>query len=456
MARSSANVLSQAQGQALAVASRVVPLVLAAWLCGSESVWAQFIRQGEKLVGDGAVGAAGQGTSVALSADGNTAIVGGAPSCTSPIVVTSCGAGLLGGDGAAWVFTRNNGKWAQQGEKLIGAGALGPAGQGTSVAISADGNTAIVGGPTDNSSEWLIPSSNRELLDSLGAAWIFTRTNGEWTQQGEKLIGTGVRARKWPRPGGVILTIGPLVPNSSSQGISVALSADGNTALVGGVDDSGNGTAWLFTRTGGTWAQEGQRLVVAGGGLGRGNSVALSADGSTAILSSLRTIAPPYHCGPAAWVFVRSDGKWNPQGEKLVGTGDELCFPYSVALSASGDTAILAGFQGISTFIRRNEVWSQQGEKVAVEGFVKGVSISSDGSTFVVGVDGPQRAAAVFARRDGVWVQEGGKLVGRGGLGYGVSVALSGDGTTALLGESEDDDPIGGAWVFIRNSADSK
>ena len=215
---------------------------------------------------------------------------------------------------------------------------------------------------------------------------------------------------------------------------------------------------WIFTRAGGKWAQEGQRLVVAdGAGLGRGNSVALSADGNTAILGSLRSTSDLNRYGPAALVFVRSDGKWIQQGEKLVGTGDEFCGDrYSVALSANGDAAILAGFQGISTFIRRNEVWSQQGEKVAVEGFVKGVSISSDGSTFVVGVDGPQRAAAVFARRDGVWVQEGGKLVGRGGLGYGVSVALSGDGTTALLGESEDDDPIGGAWVFIRNSADSK
>ena len=58
------------------------------------------------------------------------------------------------GIGAAWVFTRSNGVWTQQGNKLVGAGAVQvtpmAAGQGRSVALSGDGNTAIVGGPFDN------------------------------------------------------------------------------------------------------------------------------------------------------------------------------------------------------------------------------------------------------------------------------------------------------------------
>jgi hypothetical protein len=50
-------------------------------------------------------------------------------------------------------------QFSQQGPKLAGTGAVGAAGQGTSVSLSADGNTAIVGGPVDNS--------------SAGAAWVF-------------------------------------------------------------------------------------------------------------------------------------------------------------------------------------------------------------------------------------------------------------------------------------------
>jgi hypothetical protein len=48
--------------------------------------------------------------------------------------------------------------------------------QGRSVALSGDGNTAVVGGPGDNPN---------------GAAWVFTRSGGIWTQQGNKLVGTG-------------------------------------------------------------------------------------------------------------------------------------------------------------------------------------------------------------------------------------------------------------------------
>ncbi len=50
-------------------------------------------------------------------------------------------------------------EFSQQGPKLAGTGALGIADQGFSLSLSADGNTAIVGGPVDNS--------------SAGAVWVF-------------------------------------------------------------------------------------------------------------------------------------------------------------------------------------------------------------------------------------------------------------------------------------------
>jgi hypothetical protein len=52
-------------------------LILATLFSSPQLALAQFTQQGPSLVGTGAVGAAGQGNSVALSADGNTAIVGG-------------------------------------------------------------------------------------------------------------------------------------------------------------------------------------------------------------------------------------------------------------------------------------------------------------------------------------------------------------------------------------------
>src|SRR6516162_8948948 len=127
----------------------------------------QYSQQ-TKLVGTGDLGRAVQGLLVSLSGDGNTAIVGGPQDNVQPNI------GF--GAGAAWVYTRSDGVWTQE-AKLVGTGARGPAQQGVSVSLSGDGNTAIVGGNQDNR--------------SAGAAWVYTRSSGVWSQQGAKLVGAG-------------------------------------------------------------------------------------------------------------------------------------------------------------------------------------------------------------------------------------------------------------------------
>ncbi len=174
----------------------------------SGTTWTQ---QGPKLVGAGAGRRAGQGFSVALSDDGNTALVGGGGNVANVV-------------GAVWVFTRSGSTWTQQGRKLVGTGAAGDADQGYSVALSAGGNTALVGGFRDNGGK--------------GAVWVFTRSGTTWTQRGRKLVGIGAGRR-------------------AGQGFSVALSGEGNTVLVGGPNDNnlnprqGNtaaGAVWVFVR----------------------------------------------------------------------------------------------------------------------------------------------------------------------------------------------------------------
>ncbi|MFN5428001.1 MAG: IPT/TIG domain-containing protein, partial [Bacteroidota bacterium] len=219
----------------------------------SAGIWTQ---EGSKLVGAGATGNARQGWSVALSADGNTAMVGGYRD--------------NGNAGASWIFTRSGGAWTQQGTKLVGTGTAGNANQGISVSLSADGNTAIVGGVSDNS--------------NVGASWIFTRTGSTWTQQGNKLVGTGA-------------------VGNSYQGYGVSLSADGNIAVVGAYGDNGNsGAAWMFTRNGTNWAQHGMKLVGTGanGNAQQGRSVSISADGNTAIVGGYGDNSN----SGASWVYI--------------------------------------------------------------------------------------------------------------------------------------------------------
>ena len=303
-------------------------------------------------------GAASQGWSVAISADGNTAIIGG-PTDNS-------------GVGTAWMFARNGEAWSQQGSKLVATDATGLASQGFSVAISADGNTAIVGGPYDNSwagAAWVYTRSGgrvvaagrqvggqrrrrpcgsgrfgghlggrqhrdrrreeRQLAEFRrvppGAAWA-SHAAGVGSQEGNKLVGTGAVA-------------------SAGQGRSVAISGDGNTVIVGAdLDDSVAGAVWVYTRSGGVWSQQGGKLVGSGaaGNAGQGTAVAISGGGNIAIVGG------PYDNSNAgaAWVFTLNGGVWSQTGSKLVGTDSAGPFVYqgwSVAISGDGTTSIIGG-----------------------------------------------------------------------------------------------------------------
>ena len=181
------------------------------------------------------------------------------------------------------------GQFTQQGPKLIGAGARDAVRFGSAVAISADGNTAADGGTGENSGR--------------GAVWFYVRTNGQWVQQGPSLAGS--------------------LPFQSHMGYSIAISADGNTVIAGVPYDGETGSAVVFTRSGGVWTQQGPKLVGTGGEGTQslqGFAVSLSADGNTAIVGGYGDGAPFTYIG-AVWIFTRSNAVWTQQGQKLIGMG---------------------------------------------------------------------------------------------------------------------------------------
>src|SRR5262249_13605387 len=128
------------------------------------------------------------GSSVALSGDGNTALVG-APAKTI---------GTTAAQGAAYVFVRSGSIWSQQAELTAADGAARDA-FGESVALSRDGNTALVGAY----------AKTIGANTSQGAAYVFVRGGSAWSQQAEFIAADG--------------TLGDYF------GLSAALSADGNT-----------------------------------------------------------------------------------------------------------------------------------------------------------------------------------------------------------------------------------
>src|SRR5262249_1333957 len=155
-----------------------------------------------------------------LSADGNT--------------LASGGSGDNSGVGAVWVFVRVGGVWGQQGNKLVGTGGVGNAYQGAAIPRAGDESTLPRGGGWDNSPLAAVLLVYRDL-------------GGVWTQQGNKLVGTGG------------------VGSYQHQGFAVSLGADGNTLLSGANGDQNTvGAVWVFVRVDGVWTQQGSKMVGTG------------------------------------------------------------------------------------------------------------------------------------------------------------------------------------------------
>jgi hypothetical protein len=332
--------------------------------------------------------------------------------------------------------------------QLNGMGLLG-----FSVSMSADGQTALVGAPADDG--------------YVGAAWVWTRSGGKWMQQGGPLTPS--------EPGSEDESCEEEAGGSSSEegpecgfGRAVALSADGNTALIGAPrENKQQGAAWVFTRVGGVWSLP-VELTGTGETLrGRfGRAVALSADGSTAIVS-----APGDEAGHGrVWAFKRSGSNWSQQGSSFVGAGTvgEAHFGSSLALAGNGETALI-GAPGDSehlgaawVFTRTGEEWSEQGSKLTGSGaeveahFGASVALSGDGTTALVGArDQAEGKGAVWVLSSTGFgfAPQGTPLTGNGEAGeeFGYSVALSGDGSSALIGAPHDHSARGAAWLFDRS-----
>ena len=352
--------------------------------------------------------------------------------------------GLGGFAGGAFVFVHSGSAWVQQGGPLVGTGASGSSEQGTGVALSADGNTAIISGP--------------QGADG-GAAWVFTRSGSSWAQDGSKLVATGL--------------------TDANVGDAVALSADGTTALLGAPGANGfAGAAVVFVRSASGWTQQGAPLVAdcsgtcAGpNGVGEigsgffGASVALSADGSTAIIGAPEDNVDSNNAAVGAtWVFTRSASGWSQQGPKLVassavgraGQGD------AVAVSNDGNTAMIGGSaddNGVGAawiFNRSGSNWAEQA-KLSGDGdydLLNGVALSADGNTALLGsvsdVMSSTGGGLEFTRSGPTWTELE-EIAGAGAVGnaeQGSSVALSGNAATALIGGSADNGNLGAAWAF--------
>lgn len=280
--------------------------------------------------------------------------------------------------------------YTQSGRGMRSQTVLGPDGDdfdedfGEAVALSADGQYALVSATYDE-----LPDGSPE-----GTVYVFHRSGGEWNQQAK---------------------LGPAsVAEDDRFGNAVALDADGSTALVGAnytdydgpeYDDTPEsetipvaGAAYLFSRDGSTWSLQ-RRLTPEDPWYLFGHSVALSADGSTALVGARRPDGGPWGSG-AAYIYRQDSEDWEQETRLAFDGNDERArFGVDVALDADGTTALVGDnfhhtereqYTGSALVFRHDgSSWRQSlelgGRRVYADNFGYAVSLDAWGELALIG-----------------------------------------------------------------------
>jgi drug/metabolite transporter superfamily protein YnfA len=389
--------------------------------------------------------------------------------------------------GAVYVFTHSDGNWTQQ-AFLKASNAETYDHFGSSVAL--DGDTLVVGAQGEDST---LPGgeSNNEA-SGAGAVYVFTRSNGIWSQQAFlKASNAGA---------------------NDSFGVNVALA--GNTlviaamgeasTLLGGEsnnDASYAGAVYVFARSNGSWTQ--QAFLKAstvdqydnfGASIALdGNTLVVGANGEDSTAAGGENNNGDSEAG-AVYVFTHSNGSWSQQ-DFLKASNAEAgdYFGGSVAMDSDtlvvgvrGEDSTAAGGESnndatdsgaVYVFTLSNGHWSQQdllkastadthdyfGASVAVNGDSLVVGASGEGSTAAGGDNNDADTAGAvytFSRSNGIWTQQDFLKASNAQASdyFGGSVALDGDtlvvgaigeSSTAAGGESNNDvDKAGAVYVW--------
>lgn len=344
--------------------------------------------------------------------------------------------------------------WEQMGDDLDGTA---PGDQfGFSLALSDDGSTLAVGAFYKDGTG----STGSTLTDS-GEVRVFRFINNQWVQFGPQIQGEGA---------------------GDQFGTGVALSRDGNTMVVGGINSSNfNGVATGHVRMF-KLIQSGQFLIwkkvspdidgyAAGDEFGRG--VALSDDGNiVAVGAPLVDSVNGADSGRVVvyrYVETSSITGFFPMGSQLDGKGAGNYFGYSVSLSGDGLRLAVGAYKSdgtsgvdsgtIRAFRFLNNAWVQLGTDIhgEMKGDQLGMSIAMSKSGLVIASGAPLNdgngvnSGSVRAYKfDGYnWQKLGDDIDGSAaGDAFGVSVALAREGTVLAIGGFLNESGTGYVRIF--------
>lgn len=427
----------------------------------------------------------GEFAGAAVAVSGNTVVVG------APHILESFGLGADPALGAAYVFVNNAGVWSQE-ARLVSSNLREHDRFGEAVAIS--GDTIVVGAPEENSSSTGINSIPVMHTSDAGAAYVFVRQNGVWTQQAylkASVVAVGDRFGGSVAVSGDTVVVG--VPGEDRQSLENP-SPGGYPMNIGAV--------YVFTRDAtSNWTRQAYLKPIPQTPQAQfGSSVGLSKD--TLVIGSPSESRSkigangipegyiPY--SGAAHVFARSSGAWTQQAYlKASNVGEGDFFGTSVAVSE--DTVVIgapgedssttsvnstpnegASYAGAAYVFRRGgDAWAQEGYLKAgnsQSGDQFGSSVSVSGDSVVVGSQYEDSsttwvnsvpdeafsgagAAYVFKRSLGDWAQQAYLKYHNPGVSRFFGYAVAVDGGTVVSGAPQQDEEAetqysGAAYVF--------
>lgn len=414
--------------------------------------------------------------------------------------------------GAVYVFVRSGVTWTQQ--AYVKAANTGDGDQfGSGVSISAD--TLIVGAFLESSAATGVNGSQSDnSAFGAGAAYVFVRSGGIWSQQAY-LKASNTDAGDFF--GRAVSISGETVVIGARFESSMATAVNGDET-----DDSApeTGAAYVFVRNGGVWSQRAY-LKASNGERGDGFGASVAISGGTVVVGAPRESGSStgvngdqsdnrYSDAGAAYVFVQSGATWVQQAYlKASNTWEKSRFGTAVAIA--GETVIIGadGEPGASRlvngdqtdrsaegagagyiFVRSGTMWTQQAyvkasntEEVYGPDFF-GAAVAISGDTVVVGAWGEDSTATgvngneadtsaklsgavyVFIRSGMGWSQQAYLKASNTEAGdqFGYAVAI--DGESIVVGAPGEDSAAmgvngdqsgnglvdsGAAYVFVRN-----
>jgi hypothetical protein len=276
----------------------------------------------------------------------------------------------IASQGAAYVFNRSGNTWNESQKLTADDGALF---DNFGAAVGLDRDTIVIGanGATVNGNP------------AQGAAYVFTRSNGSWTQV-QKLTADDGAAY-------------------DNYGLSVAI--NGSTILVGSPvanvnSHAGQGAVYVYLQSNGTWSFE-QKLTSNDGASqdGFGESVAIQQ--GVALIGAYGATVNGHPGQGAAYLFAKSNGIYT-EAQKLTADDGGTFYNFGNAVALDGNRALIGA--DVSTvgsntsqgkayiFSVSGGIWTQTATLVASDGATDdffGAALALDGPTALVSTPHP-------------------------------------------------------------------